>query len=73
MGVHDARWIPESGNAPPGQNPVHPSRVGKPAIWPPEGTPDRFPIKIFGDNGIVYDNNTDQAIGGSVVIHTGKK
>jgi alpha-tubulin suppressor-like RCC1 family protein len=35
-----------------------------------DGSPDTFRIHIWGDNGTVYDNGSQQALGGgSVVIH----
>lgn len=49
-------------------------------LWAGDNDPDTFRIKIWSeddDNGtevVVYDNGTDQSIGGgSIVIHKGKK
>jgi hypothetical protein len=45
-------------------------------IWAGDGNPDTFRIKIWYEDGgevVVYDNGTNQAIGGgSIVIHTKK-
>jgi hypothetical protein len=45
-------------------------------IWAGDNTPDTFRIKIWYEDGgevVVYDNGTNQAIGGgSIVIHTKK-
>ncbi len=41
-------------------------------LWAGDGSPDTFRIKIWNaaDESVVYDNDTDQAIGGgSIVIH----
>jgi hypothetical protein len=38
-----------------------------------DDTPDTFRIQIWGDNGTVYDNGSQQALdGGSIVIHNSK-
>ena len=43
-------------------------------IWAGDDNPDTFRIKIYDEDGVVYDNGRDQAIGGgSVVIHQAKK
>lgn len=48
-------------------------------VWAGDGDPDTFRIKIWEEDGngtetVIYDNGTDQAIGGgSVVVHKGKK
>jgi len=44
-------------------------------LWAGDGEPDTFRIKIWYEDGgeevVVYDNGTDQAIGGgSIVVHT---
>jgi PKD repeat protein len=40
-------------------------------IWTGDGTPDTLQIKIWSDNGVVYDNGARQPIsGGSIVVHT---
>ncbi len=43
-------------------------------IWAGDNDPDTFRIKIWSENPVetvVYDNGSDQAIGGgSIVIHT---
>jgi hypothetical protein len=43
-------------------------------LWASDGSPDTFRIRIWskldGVETVVYDNGTDQAIGGgSIVIH----
>jgi hypothetical protein len=48
-------------------------------LWAGDGDPDTFRIKIweedeFGNENVIYDNGTEQAIaGGSIVVHTKKK
>ena len=35
--------------------------------------PDTFRIQIWGDSGTVYDNGSQQALGGgSIKVHSGK-
>ncbi len=46
-------------------------------IWATDGSPDTFHIRIWWDDAgseiDIYDNGTDQAIGGgNIVVHTGK-
>jgi len=46
-------------------------------IWVGDGTgedgTDTFQIRIWGDNGVIYDNGLDQDIGGgNIVVHTRK-
>jgi hypothetical protein len=39
-------------------------------IWADDDVPDTFRIQISGDNGIVYDNGSQQALaGGSIKVH----
>ena len=39
-------------------------------IWTDDGQPDTLQIKIWADNGVVYDNGKHQPIsGGSIVVH----
>ena len=48
-------------------------------VWAGDGDPDTFRIKIweedeFGVESIVYDNGSNQIIGGgNIVVHTKKK
>lgn len=38
-----------------------------------DDNPDTFRIQIWGDNGIVYDNGSQQSLGGgNIVVHKGK-
>jgi hypothetical protein len=40
-------------------------------IWAADGNPDTLQIKIWSDNGVVYDNGVRQPIsGGSIVVHS---
>ena len=42
-------------------------------IWADDDNPDTFRIQISGDSGNVYDNGSQQALGGgSIVVHSGK-
>jgi hypothetical protein len=39
-------------------------------IWADDDNPDTFRIQIWGDNGVVYDNGSQQSLGGgSIKIH----
>ena len=39
----------------------------------PTGSPDTFHIKIWGEGGVIYDNKTDQEIGGGqIIVHVPK-
>jgi hypothetical protein len=39
-------------------------------IWADDDNPDTFRIMIWGDNGVVYDNGSQQALGGgSIKVH----
>ena len=39
-------------------------------IWADDGATDTFRIQIWGDNGIVYDNGSQQSLGGgSIKVH----
>ena len=43
-------------------------------IWAGDDDPDTFRIKIWNDDGVIYDNGMDQPIGGgNIVVHTKKK
>jgi hypothetical protein len=42
-------------------------------IFADDDSPDTFRIQIWGDNGTVYDNGSQQALeGGSIVVHNAK-